>query len=135
MPWILNHKHKIEEKSTKSSWFSSKFIGLGLADWHEFPTLHPNALSIFVPMSAYHWQDPLEQFKNFIKIQLLDSRISTCSYHAQFCHHPSPKGECGAQGVEVCCFALDNKWFGELFPYTLTLKRLGNFFSKCNFIF
>ena len=39
MPWILNHKHKIEEKSTKSSQ-SSKDVSLGLADLWEFPTLY-----------------------------------------------------------------------------------------------
>ena len=39
MPWISNHKHKIEEKSTKSSHSSSKVVGLGLVDWCEFPTL------------------------------------------------------------------------------------------------
>ena len=39
MPWISNHKHKIEEKSTKSSRSSSKVVGLGLADLWEFPTL------------------------------------------------------------------------------------------------
>ena len=40
MAWISNLKHKIEEKSTKSSWFSSKVVGLGLVDLWEFPTLH-----------------------------------------------------------------------------------------------
>ena len=44
MPWILNYKHKIEEKSTKSSRSSSKFVGLGLADLWEFPTLAVNLL-------------------------------------------------------------------------------------------
>ena len=39
MPWITNHKHKIEEKSTKSSRSSSKVVGLGPADLWEFPTL------------------------------------------------------------------------------------------------
>ena len=39
MPWISNHKHKIEVKSTKSSRSSSKVVGLGLADLWEFPTL------------------------------------------------------------------------------------------------
>ena len=39
MAWIWNHKHEIEEKSTKSSWSSSKVVGLGLADLWEFPTL------------------------------------------------------------------------------------------------
>ena len=39
MPWISNHKHKIEEKSTKSSQSSSKVVGLGLAGLWEFPTL------------------------------------------------------------------------------------------------
>ena len=39
MAWISNHKHKIEEKSTKSSQSSSKVVGLGLADLWEFPTL------------------------------------------------------------------------------------------------
>ena len=38
MPWISNHKPKIEEKS-KSSRTSSKVVGLGLADLWEFPTL------------------------------------------------------------------------------------------------
>ena len=38
---LKNHKHKIEEKSTKSSWSSSKVVGLGLADLWEFPTLVP----------------------------------------------------------------------------------------------
>ena len=32
MPWISNHKHKIEEKSTESSQFSSKDVSLRLAD-------------------------------------------------------------------------------------------------------
>ena len=32
MPWIANHKHKIEEKSTKSFRSSSKLVGLGPAD-------------------------------------------------------------------------------------------------------
>ena len=36
---ISNHKHKIEEKSTKSSQSSSKVVGIGLVDWCEFPTL------------------------------------------------------------------------------------------------
>ena len=31
MSWISNHKHKIEEKWTKSSWSSSKVVGLGPA--------------------------------------------------------------------------------------------------------
>ena len=39
MPWITNYKHKIEEKSTKSSQSSSKVVGLGPADLWEFPTL------------------------------------------------------------------------------------------------
>ena len=39
MPWISNHKHQIEEKSTKSSWSSSKVVSLGLVDLWEFPTL------------------------------------------------------------------------------------------------
>ena len=39
MAWITNDKHKIEEKSTKSSRSSSKVVGLGLADLWEFPTL------------------------------------------------------------------------------------------------
>ena len=39
MPWIVNHKHKIEEKSTKSSRSSSKVVGLGPAHLWEFPTL------------------------------------------------------------------------------------------------
>ena len=39
MVWISNHKYKIEEKSAKSSWSSSKVVGLGLADLWEFPTL------------------------------------------------------------------------------------------------
>ena len=39
MPWISNHKHKIKEKSTKSSRSSSKVVGLGPADLWEFPTL------------------------------------------------------------------------------------------------
>ena len=39
MPWISHHKHKIEEKSTKSFRSSSKVVGLGLADLWEFPTL------------------------------------------------------------------------------------------------
>ena len=39
MPWISNHKHKIEEKSTKSSQSSFKVVGLGLADLWEFPSL------------------------------------------------------------------------------------------------
>ena len=38
--WISNHKHQIEEKSTKSSWSSSKVFGLGLAGLWEFPTLN-----------------------------------------------------------------------------------------------
>ena len=38
MPWNANHRHEIEEKSTKSSWSSSKVFGLGLADLWEFPT-------------------------------------------------------------------------------------------------
>ena len=40
MPWIANHKHKIEEKSTKSSRSFSKVVALGLADLWEFPTLY-----------------------------------------------------------------------------------------------
>ena len=39
MAWISNHKHKFEEKSTKSSQSSSKVVGLGLAGLWEFPTL------------------------------------------------------------------------------------------------
>ena len=39
MPWISNHKHKIKEKSTKSSRSSSKVVGLRPADLWEFPTL------------------------------------------------------------------------------------------------
>ena len=39
MPWNTNHKHKIEEKSTKSSWSSSKVVSYGPADLWEFPTL------------------------------------------------------------------------------------------------
>ena len=39
MPWIPNHKHKIEEKSTKNSQSSSKVVGLGLADCHSFLVL------------------------------------------------------------------------------------------------
>ena len=39
MPWISNRKHKIKEKSLKSSQSSSKVVGLGLADLWEFPTL------------------------------------------------------------------------------------------------
>ena len=39
MPWIANHKHKIEEKSIKSFQSSSKVVGLELADPWEFPTL------------------------------------------------------------------------------------------------
>ena len=32
MAWISNHKHKIEEKSTKSSRSSYKVVGLGLGE-------------------------------------------------------------------------------------------------------
>ena len=39
MPWISNHKHEIEEKSTKISQSSSKVVYLGLADMWQFPTL------------------------------------------------------------------------------------------------
>ena len=39
MLWNSNHKHKIEEKSTKSSQSSSKVVSLGPADLWEFPTL------------------------------------------------------------------------------------------------
>ena len=39
MPEIWNHKHEIEEKSSKSSRPSSKVVGLGLADLWEFPTI------------------------------------------------------------------------------------------------
>ena len=39
MPWISNHKHAIEEKSTKSSRSSSKIASLGSADLWKFPTL------------------------------------------------------------------------------------------------
>ena len=39
MAWISHHKHKIEEKSTKSSRSSSKVVGLGLANLWEFLTL------------------------------------------------------------------------------------------------
>ena len=37
-PWISNHKHKIEDKSTNSSRSSSKVVGLGLVDLWAFPT-------------------------------------------------------------------------------------------------
>ena len=40
MPWIWNHKHKIEEKSRKSTWSSPKVVGLERAEMWEFPTLH-----------------------------------------------------------------------------------------------
>ena len=39
MAWISNHKHKIEEKSTKIFRSSSKVVGFGPADLWEFPTL------------------------------------------------------------------------------------------------
>ena len=39
MALISNYKHKIEEKSTKSSQSFFKVVGLGLADLWEFPTL------------------------------------------------------------------------------------------------
>ena len=39
MPWISNQKHKIEEKSSKSSQSSSKVAGLGPVDLWEFSTL------------------------------------------------------------------------------------------------
>ena len=47
MPLIANHKHKIEEKSIKSFRFSSKVVGLGLADLWEFPTLPVNSILQF----------------------------------------------------------------------------------------
>ena len=40
MLWISNHKHEIEEKSTKSSQSSSKIVGLGPANLWEFPRLY-----------------------------------------------------------------------------------------------
>ena len=33
LPWISNHKHKIEEKFKKSSQSSSKVVCFGLTDW------------------------------------------------------------------------------------------------------
>ena len=39
MAWISNHKHEIEEKSTKISRSSSKVVGIRLVDLWEFPTL------------------------------------------------------------------------------------------------
>ena len=44
MHWFLNYKHKLEEKSTKSSRSSSKVVGLRLADLWEFLTLWKNIL-------------------------------------------------------------------------------------------
>ena len=40
MPWISNHKHKVKEKSTKSSRSSSKVVGLKPMDLLQFPTLY-----------------------------------------------------------------------------------------------
>ena len=49
MSWISNHKHKIEEKSTKSSRSSFKVVGLGPTDLWEFPTL--------AVISKVYWYD------------------------------------------------------------------------------
>ena len=50
MAWISNNKHKIEEKSRKSSRSSSKVVGLALADPWEFQTQ-------FIKMTATRiWQ-------------------------------------------------------------------------------
>ena len=59
MLWISNHKHKIEEKSTKSSQSSSKVVGLGPADLWEFPTLgmfspQPLHSTVLVGNIAWH---------------------------------------------------------------------------------
>ena len=45
MPWISNHKHEIEEKSTKCSLFSSEVVDLRLADLWEYPTLDTHPIS------------------------------------------------------------------------------------------
>ena len=52
MPWMPKHKHKIKEKITKSSWSSSKVVGLGPADLWEFRTLISRMVSI---MSCVSW--------------------------------------------------------------------------------
>ena len=44
MPWISNHKYKIEEKSTKSSRASSKVVGL-----HKFPMLRGIFKGVLLP--------------------------------------------------------------------------------------
>ena len=64
MPWIWNHKHKIEEKSTKSSWASSKVVGLRPADLWKFATLYitwwyplrrVNSLSLSDTYDSINW--------------------------------------------------------------------------------
>ena len=52
MPWIVNHKHKIEEKSTKSSRSSFKVVDLGPADLWEFPTLITSDSRIWFQMAS-----------------------------------------------------------------------------------
>ena len=81
--WISNHKHKIEEKSTKSSRSSSKVVGLGPADLWEFPTLFPLKQRILGGIKT--WGTHAHQLHNLIVyLQVGGARKSFCDHLQTF---------------------------------------------------
>ena len=81
MPWISNHKHKIEEKSTKSSRSSHKVVGLGLADLWEFPTL--DILLTNWPLLSPHDNSSVDDKKPIAKPMFINLQRSDLAWYDQ----------------------------------------------------
>ena len=111
MAWISNHKHKIKEKSTKSSRSSSKVVGLGLMDLWEFPLLIFS--TIFIGDSKHALQRYRVMIKN-VPCNLLNVINS------------SPAGQNGrhfADDIFICTF-VNEKLSLVYFDMRLSLQQL-----------
>ena len=113
MPWISNHKHRIEEKLTKSSRSPSKVVGLRPADlwegisntgWDVEIHLFDDAM-----FECVHWCMMIRSYTYHQHDMIIFQNVSVCDHKCQIHHRSSilllVKIEwqvCSSDGLNVC---------------------------------